>query len=453
MKGHLKQLFLFIFIVLIGSCLACQPTPTVEPIPNKADNKMEAAIHTTPIPAKNEKNGFAIPSLNVPDRWVENLTIGRTNVIIDASIDYKDVAHPVFLIVDEKKINKDVMTSIVNEFVNPLMWREVGTTRDELLEELNRAILGEPTGEYDPQTGEQIYVPYEGQKEEIERINKQLQEVGTEIQWTNIQQIPQGEGVLSDGSISRYYYLIDQHFAIREDRMIQFETDLRVKQQNYIGQQNTDDEGIPDPVMTRDEAIKKTEQMLSILHLNQRLDVAYTTKCRARKNDEVLGIGWQVTCMLSSEGAKLFSSQSYDYNGGPIAAKVDGNVYHPSTTNETMNFYFIENDLKGLTWDYPETIISVENAAVELLPFDQIQMNIKKRFEYGLSWLNGEDLGQTIYVKEIALSYLKTAKINDRSGYYWTPVWAVIYECDDMMPVKPFIFYINAIDGTFIIFE
>ena len=62
--------------------------------------------------------------------------------------------------------------------------------------------------------------------------------------------------------------------------------------------------------------------------------------------------------------------------------------------------------------------------------------------------------GVMIKITEIALSYVDTAKKGDANSVYWAPVWAVVLDYSDVITMygcfRPAIFYINAVDGTFV---
>jgi hypothetical protein len=53
----------------------------------------------------------------------------------------------------------------------------------------------------------------------------------------------------------------------------------------------------------------------------------------------------------------------------------------------------------------------------------------------------------------IFLSYVRTGVKDDVNAYYWAPAWAVVYKQSTAPDWnKGCVFYINAVDGTFIQF-
>ena len=445
----------YVLLAVLLLC-ACVPTPEVEPVPNKGDNIMEQVVHTTPIPDETSEQGFVVPDFSAPPHWTESMDIQGTRVEIDADIVYENTAHPVYRIKEETQFDGKTLKALMDLFVSPTKWRAVDSTRAELIADLQRAIRGMDTGETDPETGEPIYASYDGQQEEINRIMAALQAISPEEEWTDIENLPLGEGIVSDEKRKAYYASDGLLFTMRESRDIQIRTALLMEQ---IQEFRNETLSLPEPSMTKERAIELAEDCLKEVGLDERLSISYVTKAYTVYNNpetghyEYVGSGWQIGCMTKTEGAKMFHPTFYDYNGGPINTSAEAVAFRPKRRSELLTLYFEDDIIKEITWVYPQTLLSVENPAVTLLPFTDIQTRIRDRLTYGLSWLEGRPLHQTIFVKEIALTYLPAERANDGYTYYWSPMWAVVYECDNMAPVLPFIFFINAIDGSFVSFS
>ena len=131
--------------------------------------------------------------------------------------------------------------------------------------------------------------------------------------------------------------------------------------------------------------------------------------------------------------------------------------FRPPLFKESLELYYQDGELMYLCWGHPQTLLSVANPAVELLPFEQIEENIRKYFKYTYSRHSDEEeteICHIVDVSEIGLSYLPSSKKDDIKAYYWAPVWAVVYTQPEFrVDTMPFIMYINAIDGTLVSFE
>lgn len=142
---------------------------------------------------------------------------------------------------------------------------------------------------------------------------------------------------------------------------------------------------------------------------------------------------------------------SYRFNGCLAIAQlgIEENSFRPPSKNEELTLYFEDDVLKYASWISSQSIVSVENPAVTLLPFDQIQQRFRDRMKYALSWHEGGDDPHDITVDEIALTYLCSAKKDDTDHYYWMPMWGFSYKTSNMAPTLPGVLFINALDGSF----
>ena len=214
---------------------------------------------------------------------------------------------------------------------------------------------------------------------------------------------------------------------------------------------------IPTPAMEKEDAIKFAQTMLRELGMEDHYELSSVTVCQTEKNDtkEVLEVGWRVAFGLKTNGATPFDVSLYALNGQWVDDSINGDEeamsFRPGTRYERLHFDIADGELIGITWQYPQEIISIENPAVELLPFDTIKERIKKKLEYGLSWSSGAI--NDIHVDRIFLTYLKSEMTNDITAYYYTPMWCFVSHADNNVPMQEGVTFINAIDGSFVQFN
>ena len=460
----MKRIIALSLCILTLFLCACQPTPEVEPVPNKGDDVMGEKIHTTPVPktpsptseADPDLTGdpdvtevpFVIPHIDVPDHWTEEMTLpGRTKVYIDADIEYEDTAHPVYLVKDAEHFDGAVLKRLIDFFSLDMKWRPADSTRAELLDRL-KELLAE---QYyiDQETGEKIVFPMDSDREEaIAGIIKRLQELDPEINWQDIkttEDIPQGFAVLTDGKREYHTSQLGAYFS-----MTSFGDNLFPQSEMMILQAH---KKLPTPPMEKEDALRFANTVLEEVGLSTHLQLASVTiGCCLDSRGEVQLPYWEIVFALKVDGAGVLDVYNCDINGQFIKGAVpieDEYEYHPPMKLERMSLCIGDGEIVSVNWMNPQEVVSIENPAVELLPFDVIQQRIKKRIEYGRAWSDGKFYD--IHINKISLVYLKSAKANSIYEYYYSPMWCFYSNADNEMPLLEGVHFINAIDGTFVI--
>ncbi len=122
----MKRIISICLAVLCMLSFACQPTPEVEPVPNKGDFTLEQQIEEarkTPAPqssaqtTESESTAATAPQpIIIPDRWEDSIQAGGWNIPIDAEIiaEQKD-SYPVY-IVKKKVFTEEEFDRIANAF-------------------------------------------------------------------------------------------------------------------------------------------------------------------------------------------------------------------------------------------------------------------------------------------------------------------------------------------------
>ena len=467
----MKRILALTLCILTLFLCACQPTPEEEPVPNKGDDVMGEKIHTTPVPKTPDPNAtddpastgnpdvteatFVIPSLEVPEHWNDEMVFEQhgTKVVIDADIGYENKAYPVYLIKDAEDFDNPIMRNLISLFAKDPKWRPDEPTREELLKMLEELLNG--TLITDPETGEEtLYIPDDAEEQKTEII-KRLQELDPEVHWEDIKtadDIPQGVSVLTDG--------------IRDYRMEQGNRSMILRAYDFRTVLNSElmllqkSPELPVPSMKKEDAVKQAEEVLDEIGLSDHL--AFSKVCVGARVNKTTGkkegTGWIVSFTLRVEGVRLLDPMDYYYPGQWISSRDIGDEtvdFRPSSNNEFFRMYFEDGELLEVDWSYPQEIISVENPAVELMPFDAIKERIKKRIKYGLSYREGYDCtGEDLLINDVFLTYVKVGRTNYPNEFYYAPAWC--FTNKPMWTDTPLLtdaLFINAIDGTFIQFS
>ncbi len=456
----MKRIIALSLCILTLFLCACQPTPDEEPVPNKGDDVMGEKIHTTPIPKTPSPTSeaepgvteapFVIPHIDVPEHWYEEIQLKcGTKVIIDADIEYTDAAHPVYIIKDAVRFDGAILKKLIDYFAKDPKWRQEGSTREELLERLEAVLRGNV---YTDDNGNEIREPYENEDELIAELMKQLQEVDPDTHWEEIKSaddIPHGASVISDGTREHHIYQEGTAFWIKSyGRDIISQSELMILQSG---------DELPIPSMTEQEAVSLAEKVLEDVGLNEHLSVnSSQVERRLDEKGNVIGTGWRITCTLKVDNAVTLDEKTYSFDGQCINSALTGDEnigFRPNRKMESFTLTFEDGVLVMVTWNDPQEIVSVENPAVELLPFDKIKERIVDRIKYGLSYRDDEGYEDVVMINRIFLAYVKAEKANELYEYYFAPMWCFTDELTDLsIPCRLGALFINAIDGTFVRF-
>ena len=207
---------LCVLLAVLPPLSACQPTPEEDVVVNKGDGTMEAAV-AAPAAAPYR--------YEAPERWVETFIARDQTVRIDAGVEVPDDEYHPVLLVERRSFDAqqavDYYTALFGEGVE---LRENQYSYAEVLTDLQNTMKGMFV-EIDPETGEQIWAPYEGQEEEIARLQQLLAETPAEDTFVPLtaeaMALPLTEGMLRlpDGS-SMYPYVTSSRWAFNRYRMI-----------------------------------------------------------------------------------------------------------------------------------------------------------------------------------------------------------------------------------------
>lgn len=168
MKRTLKTRTLCLLPALLMAAAllpGCQPTPEEEFVVNRLDGALEEAVLATPAPPA---------QYEAPERWTESFDVRGQTVRIDVAVEVPDaVEYPVLTVQNAPFTAEDAVLAAEVFFGGPVELREPAFGREEILYALQYVQQGKVVDE-DPETGEPIFGPYEGQEEDIARLKAQL---------------------------------------------------------------------------------------------------------------------------------------------------------------------------------------------------------------------------------------------------------------------------------------
>ncbi len=430
-------------IILMLPVFGCQPTPTEEAVVNRGDGTLEGAILADPLDPY---------SYEAPDRWEETYEVREQEIRISAEIELPDSElHPVITVKRRAFSANDVLLILRSVSSGDWSVRESEYSRDELMQDLENVSKGAFV-DVDPETGELIWEPYEGQQEEMERLQALIEKTPTEDTYVPVQAdnlaIPINRRRVKDGT-GTTWYLSAKSQLITLDRY----RDGSVQMENWVMQGDATPGEKAHPLyniqISETEAIQKGDAMIDALGFRD-FRLADTQKARDVQDYTytVLGEGYWLTYVPALDGAiPCYYGNSVDPDF-LYFTQGDGVTYAPDWPQEHIQMFVTEEGILFLSWAAPKETVLTANTNVRLLPFDEIQKNVKKLLEYG----TGGEKGSPILVKRMVLTTAVAQIPNQGDEAFLVPTWAIFLtsELNERLNIDMGVLLINALDGTYI---
>ena len=425
---------------------ACQPTPEEDVVVNKGDGTMEAAV-AAPAAAPYR--------YEAPERWVETFTARDQTVRIDAGVEVPDDEYHPVLLVERRSFDAqqavDYYTALFGEGVE---LRENQYSYAEVLTDLQNTMKGMFV-EIDPETGEQIWAPYEGQEEEIARLQQLLAETPAEDTFVPLtveaMVLPLTEGMLRlpDGS-SMYPYVTSSRWAFNRYRMIV------VQNENWVMQgEATPGEpahALENIRITEEEAVAMGDEVVAALGVADELRLGSIIRARGVEDytHQVLGEGYLLTYVPSPEGTEAYCYERYFENNSLYLP--EGDEYARPWQQERIEMLVTEDGVLALAWTVPQRVAGVANENVQLLPFEEIQQHIRDLINFGAAERRYENDEGDLLISRVVLGAVVQRIPYETETAYLAPVWIVQMTTENEMEyhADPTIMMVNAIDGSFI---
>ena len=425
---------------------ACQPTPAEDIIVNKGDGALEAAIAATAVPSEQP----LLPVDEVGERiehWTDELHIRGLTCTIDADIVLPDKKiFPVYR-VRQRTLDAAAAAQVLDYFLADATGAcETTRTRDQVLLDLMLA----RKGSYAVYDGVGVWEPYDGQEEDIARLEQELQNTPEETFGPVPDTVPLDMPytyALPDGG--RVY--VD---STTRDLNARTYTNHNLQPESWV----MDGEAYPgEPAGTTLENVKLTQaeaEAAAQAFLEQAgltyLGLAEAEKARLLKyvTYETLSEGWLLTYVRSDGGCIPVYYQNQQ--SGVLYQRSED--YAPRWYPEVVYLFVDENGVQKLEWRNPLEIVETMNENVLLLEFDEIRGQITQAIEHGYAYMSekmGGSRQHEVTVTSIVLTNVLVPMRDTVEYQMLVPAWLVFYQ-QQMGAAEPLTAFIavNAVDGS-----
>ena len=438
----------FITLLMALSLLsACQPTPAGDIIVNKGDGTLEAAIAATAVPSEQP----LLPVDEVGERiehWTDELHIRGLTCTIDADIVLPDKKiFPVYR-VRQRTLDAATAAQVLDYFLADATGAcETTRTREQVLLDLMAA----RKGNYVSYDGVSVWEPYDGQEEDIARLEQELQNTPEETFGPVPDTVPLDPPytyALPDGGRVRVQVSQDSLYATA------YGVYSIVQPENWV----MDGEAYPgEPAgttlknvkLTQAEAEATAEAFLEQAGLTY-LGLAEAEKARILQDItfETLSEGWQLIYVRSDGGC--IPVYYYNQQTGYLYQRSED--YAPRWYPEALRLYVDENGVQEMEWDRPLEIVETMNENVLLLEFDEIRGQITQAIEHGYAYMSekmGGSRQHEVTVTSIVLTNVLVPMRDTVEYQMLVPAWLVFYQ-QQMGAAEPLTAFIavNAVDGS-----
>ena len=425
---------------------ACQPTPEEDVVVNKGGGTMEAAV-AAPAAAPYR--------YEAPERWVETFTARDQTVRIDAGVEVPDDEYHPVLLVERRSFDAqqavDYYTALFGEGVE---LRENQYSYAEVLTDLQNTMKGMFV-EIDPETGEQIWAPYEGQEEEIARLQQLLAETPAEDTFVPLtaetMPFPLTEGMLRlpDGS-SRYVYCTGTLCRIRRFRSVVTHNENWVMQGEATPGEPA--HALENIRITEEEAVAMGDEVVAALGVADELRLGSIIRARGVEDytHQVLGEGYLLDYVLCPEGTIPYHYDRYvESNSLRLPEEEE---YARPWPQEVLEMLVTEDGVLALAWTVPQRVAGVANENVQLLPFEEIQQHIRDLINFGAAERRYENDEGDLLISRVVLGAVVQRIPYETEAAYLAPVWIVqmTTEGEISRHNSPTILMVSAIDGSFV---
>jgi len=441
----IKKTYLVLLAILqLVSAFGCQPTPKNEVVINRTDGTLERTVRATAL------NQYRY---EVPDNWVETIEVRGQTVKIDAIVDIPDADRfPILTIQNAKFGTQQCMTTLEAIFGVPNGIREVEYSYKEILTDLQNAQKG--TAVVDDETGEIHWVPYEGQQEEIERLESLLAEADAELD--NVF-IPLTEVRLDFPIVNRVIQLKDNEivyihglptfFSIRKHRSSIIQLENWVMQGEALPGEKRG-QTLKNIRISEQEAIEEGNRLIARMG---RDDLALASVERARTVEEYTfrthGEGYYLTYVSCTEGGVPICYDNY-MDSSVLYFTQESNTFAAGWRQERIYMFITEEGVQDFYWHDPKTVVTTANENVELIPFEQVQENFRLLLNYGLQ----ADSNDAVLISRIVLG-ASIQQIPDQGDEaFLVPTWVIVLttEQEQRLYMDPSVLLISALDGTYV---
>lgn len=424
-------------ILALMLLLACVPTPDEEAVTNRADGTLEKAVLSKPVEPY---------TYEAPARWDETFLAGKQEVRASAEITVPETDRFPVVTIKERSLTSGDILQFLQSF-SPGEWsiRENEYSREELMVDLKNASKGVLVGADDD-------IHWEPDEEGMKRIQALIEQAPVEDTYVPLteQTVPnvwQPRRIKDSADELWYLYRDTNRLSLNRYR------DGNTQPEAWV----LEGDATPDEPPHALENIKITEEEAiamgdAIMEKLQKTDFHAAEAQRAREiqsySYESYGEGYLLFYVQTTDGAvPCFYSTSRDPDFMPFL--YDGGLtFAPDWRQEYFELFVTENGVNSIAWFAPKETVMVANENVQLMPFSDIQKNVKKIIEY----CTGAYADQPILITRVVLTSVIAQIADQGDEAFLVPAWAIFMttESDRENHIEDSVLLINAIDGTYI---
>lgn len=382
------------------------------------------------------------------ERWTDELHIRGLTCTIDADIVLPDKQiFPVYRVRQRTLDEKAVTEALAPLLAGATGACETTRTRGDVLLDLMLA----RKGSYAVYNGVGVWEPYDGQEEDIARLEQELQSTPEETFGPVPDTVPLDTPytyALPDGGRIRVRVSQDGLYATAYGAYSGVQPESWVMAgEAYPGEPKGTT--LQNVKLTQAEAEAMAQAFLEQAGLTY-LGLAEAEKARILQDItfETLSEGWQLIYVRSDGGC--IPVYYYNQQTGYLYQRSED--YAPRWYPEALRLYVDENGIQSFEWSRPLEIVETMNENVLLLEFDEIREQITQAIAHGYAYMSEKMGGSGNYavtVNRIVLTNVLVPMRDTVEYQMLVPAWVVFYQ-QQMGAAEPLTAFIavNAVDGS-----
>lgn len=463
---------LFLSMILIGACFACQPTPEEDAVVQRDSAVIEQKLKATFSVPKDTPESTVQPSedaekdfdksetadgkaeeevspeiaayraaveaykATLPAHWSDYLETDYIQMPIEADIVVENIdGFPVYRV---KRSDFDIST--LEAIANYMMPNVTGIREGDtaLPEEYGAAISSlnkRDMVEYAESIFNQAKGAKEGSYTDVTSISFADKPAGHRYV-VRLADDTQGQISVVSNSRAEIKKRFSSLIHIAEEGM-------RILEGSYEGEGDV----YLNPSITEEQAKKMLDTFLSEVGLEGFcVETVTAARCFSALYREEVSQGWKFE-LTRSYGYYAMDTYGAASDGGLVLFD-DPETYNKPWYPETLYVYISESGVEHIQWNNPLEIMECVNPCVELLEFEQIQENLKKLLLAGVSHIDYTEFQPEI--SKLVLTVAPQQIQDDPQHAYLMPIWIAFvdwYYLDEGLH-KTQVIGINALDGS-----
>ncbi|MBR4658732.1 MAG: hypothetical protein IKP26_05705 [Clostridia bacterium] len=461
----MKRILALTLCILTLFFCACQPTPDVEPVPNKGDDEAGEKIRATAVPTADpeaSETAEAIVPPVFPTHWDSEVKTETGRMLINADIITSDQStYPVYT-VRRHEVTTEDLQPIADYFFPSITAVRNGDKpgKEDIEAAIADLLASEKTEEHKAKYLEYLKGEYNSATVSDDDF--------IPADRLDMSDLSSKTVLLSDGSRGVYSHVQNINWpiifrshidTIAQDKYTAADNDLM----DLYG--DDDDYDLPspeemmnyiDPEITLDEATANAEEFFGKVGIDG-CGLAESVEGRLRHSSShvTLSTGWILTYVRSYSYVPASPATDDTSGRGLFAGDDDMTQYAKGMQYEWFELYVSGSGLEYFSWMNPMEVEGPVNENVQLMDFDELTGNLERLLKAYLSY--PEKFYRWFRLEKMVLTVAPQQQ-KDSDDFYLMPVWVCYFHSfnwetpDDYVSKDygelPTTFAINAIDGT-----